>query len=59
MGQPLTLLMPHRYQDRHRAGLNRVQSGGDSHIIGKTVELEGLRKDGSEFPLELSLAQEC
>jgi PAS domain S-box-containing protein len=32
-----------------------VKSGGEPHVIGKTVEMEGLRRDGSEFPLELSL----
>jgi len=57
MGQPLTVLIPQRYYDRHVSGMHRVLSGGKSHIIGKTVELEGLRKDGSEFPLELSLAK--
>ncbi len=56
-GQPLTLLMPHRYRDQHFIGMNRVLSGGVSHIYDKTVELAGLRKDGSEFPLELSLAK--
>ncbi len=55
-GQPLIMLMPQRYRDRHLAGMNRVLSGGVSHINGKTIELAGLRKDGSEFPLELSLA---
>jgi diguanylate cyclase (GGDEF)-like protein/PAS domain S-box-containing protein len=56
-GQPLTRLMPHRYRDQHIAGMSRVLSGGVSHISDKTVELAGLRKDGSEFPLELSLAK--
>ncbi len=57
MGRPLTGLMPERYRDLHRAGLNRVVAGGEMHVIGKTMELAGLRKDGSEFPLELSLAK--
>jgi diguanylate cyclase (GGDEF)-like protein/PAS domain S-box-containing protein len=57
-GQPLTVLMPHRYRDRHRMGMNQVLAGGKPHIIGGlAVELAGLRKDGSEFPLELSLAK--
>jgi len=56
-GQPLTLLIPLRYRERHLAAMNRVLSGGESHVIGKTLELEGLRKDQSEFPLELLLAK--
>jgi PAS domain S-box-containing protein len=56
-GQPLTRLIPERFRDRHREGMARVTAGGESRIIGKTVELAGLRKDGTEFPLELSLAQ--
>jgi PAS domain S-box-containing protein len=55
--QPLTVLMPERFRDEHRDGLARVAAGGVAHVIGKTVELAGLHKDGSEFPLELSLAQ--
>ena len=56
-GQPLTVLMPERFRSLHSAGLARVAAGGMPHVIGKTVELAGLRKDGSEFPLELSLSQ--
>ena len=55
-GKPLTLLMPARYREAHQRGLDRLRSNGRSHVIGKTVELHGLKKDGSEFPLELSLA---
>ena len=56
LGQPVTLLIPERYVDRHRAGLQRVAGGGRGHFVGQKVELEGLRKDGSEFPLDLSLS---
>jgi PAS domain S-box-containing protein len=56
LGEPLTRLMSERYRDGHRKGLERVRTTGEAHVIGKTVELHGLRKDGTEFPLELSLA---
>jgi len=55
-GQPLTLLMPERFRDAHRAGLARYLATGEAHVVGKTVELAGRAKDGREFPLELSLA---
>ncbi len=55
-GQPVTLLMPSRFHEEHLAGMARVQAGGESHVLGKVVEMEGVRKDGSEFPIEFSLA---
>jgi PAS domain S-box-containing protein len=55
-GRPLTLLMPARYRAAHERGLERLRSTGETRVIGKTLELHGLRKDGNEFPLELSLA---
>ncbi len=55
LGQPLTMVMPERYRDAHRQGMARLAAGGEAHVIGTTVELHGLRKDGSEFPLELSI----
>lgn len=57
VGQPLLRLIPERYRKQHSDGLAQLVAGGLPHIIGKTVELFGLRKDGSEFPLELSLSQ--
>jgi PAS domain S-box-containing protein len=55
IGQPLTLLMPHRYREPHQAGIARLEATGESRVMGRTVELHGLRKDGTEFPLELSI----
>jgi PAS domain S-box-containing protein len=56
LGQPLTLLMPERYREAHRSGLERFRATGKAHVVGRTVELHGLKKDGSEFPLELSIS---
>jgi diguanylate cyclase (GGDEF)-like protein/PAS domain S-box-containing protein len=56
IGQPLERLMPERYRELHRRGLERMRSTGEAHVIGQTVKLAGLTKDGREFPLELSLA---
>jgi PAS domain S-box-containing protein len=55
LGKPLTILMPARYRAAYQQGLERLRTTGESGVIGRTVELHGLRKDGSEFPLELSL----
>lgn len=56
VGTPITLLMPRRFQDACRQGLARFLASGESRVIGKTVELTGRRKDGSEFAIEMSLA---
>jgi PAS domain S-box-containing protein len=56
LGKPLTVLMPERFHDPHRQGLARFLLTGEPHVIGKTLELAGKRKDGSEFPIEISLA---
>lgn len=57
IGKPARVIMPERFRDAHRDGFNRVISTGKSDIIGKITEVIGMRKDGSEFPLELSLAR--
>ena len=56
LGQPLELIIPERFRDAHRRGIDRVSSGGPSRVIGSTVELAAVRKGGEEFPIELSLA---
>jgi PAS domain S-box-containing protein len=54
--QPLPRLMPSRFRAAHEQGLKRFVEGGAGHIIDRTVELAGTRKNGEEFPLELSLS---
>jgi len=56
IGHPIELIIPERYRESHQNGIHRVSSGGPSCVIGKTVELAAIRKDGTEFPVELSLA---
>jgi PAS domain S-box-containing protein len=56
IGQPLTLLMPERFYDPHRQGLDRFLRTGEARLIGKTIEVAARRKNGSEFPIELALS---
>jgi PAS domain S-box-containing protein len=56
IGHSIQMLMPERYRSRHERGLARFLETGASGIIGTTVEFEGLRKDGTEILLEVSLA---
>jgi len=56
LAQPLTLLMPARFRAAHRRGLARVTATGHAPLAGQTLALEGLRKEGTTFPIELSLS---
>jgi diguanylate cyclase (GGDEF)-like protein/PAS domain S-box-containing protein len=57
IGQQVTLLMPERYRDLCVDGLHRYLRTGQARVVGGTTELVGLRKDGSEFPIEMSLGE--
>jgi protein-histidine pros-kinase len=53
---PFEMLIPPRYREPHRLALQRFRTTGKAKLIGRPVELEGLRKDGTHFPVELSIA---
>lgn len=48
-------LIPARLRDRHREALRRYLTLGEGPILNKRVELDALRADGSEFPIELTV----
>ena len=50
------LIMPERFRKRHQEGFKAFQDTGVGPVVGKAVELAALRKDGNEFPIELSVS---
>jgi PAS domain S-box-containing protein len=56
LGAPLTRLIPARHQAAHAQRLAQWSATGAAHLIGTITECSGVRKDGSEFPLEMSLS---
>ncbi|HTJ75802.1 MAG TPA: response regulator [Acidimicrobiales bacterium] len=56
VGRPLAeTIVPPRFREAHRAGLERFLQTGDAPVIGRRVELTALHRDGREFPAELSI----
>jgi PAS domain S-box-containing protein len=56
VGRSIQMLMPERYREHHRRGYERVGAMRESQVIGRLMEVHGLRKGGAEFPLECALA---
>jgi signal transduction histidine kinase len=50
------LIIPERYREAHRNGLRRYLEGGKGEVLGRRIEVSGLRKNGDEFPVELSIS---
>src|SRR5205085_2301925 len=51
------MLVPASLREQHREGLRRYLDTGENRILGKRVEVIGLRADGSEFPAEVAVAR--
>ena len=56
-GKPLTLLMPEYMRELHQAGFKRYLAGGQRHMNWQGTELTALRKNGEEFPVEVSFGE--
>jgi PAS domain S-box-containing protein len=56
LGRSLTTIMPVRYHAAHLQGIEHYRTTGQARVLGQTLEVQGLRKDGSEIPIELSLS---
>jgi hypothetical protein len=57
IGRNVKMLMPAAYRREHDAQLTRYAQSGEAHIIGIGREMTGQRKDGSNFPIELTVTQ--
>ncbi len=57
LGENISLLMPAPYRNEHDGYLERYLSTGIRRVIGVGREVTGRRKDGSEFPMELSVSE--
>jgi len=57
IGKPLTMLMPEYLRKLHEDGFRRYSATGQRHINWQGTELTGLRKNGQEFPVEISFGE--
>lgn len=55
-GKPIETLIPTRYTHNHTTYRNDYAHDPHSRPMGKNLDLWGMRKDGSEFPVEVSLS---
>jgi diguanylate cyclase (GGDEF)-like protein/PAS domain S-box-containing protein len=56
LGKPIAeAIIPPRYREAHRRGLAHYLATGEGRVLGKRIEIEALRSDGSEFPVELAI----
>lgn len=56
-GHSLTILMPDYLRDLHRVGFQHYLRTGERHVNGRGLEITALRKNGEEFPVEISFGE--
>jgi PAS domain S-box-containing protein len=57
MGKNLHLIIaPGKYHDRYKKGFEKFKLTGKGPLIGRLIELTAIKKDGTEFPIGLSLS---
>ena len=57
LGRPLDeTIIPEHYREAHQRGIERFGKTGEGPILGKRIAMTALRREGTEFPVELSIA---
>ncbi|MHB8659199.1 MAG: PAS domain S-box protein [Solirubrobacteraceae bacterium] len=51
------LMVPERHRAAHLEGLSRYLASGQPRVLGRRLELSALRRDGEEFPVEMTIAR--
>ena len=51
------LIIPPELREPHRRGVERYVATGEAHIVGHPLELPAMRRDGSEFPVEIAITR--
>lgn len=57
IGEPLSVIVPSEHRRAHVEGVARAAAAGHLTMGGRPIELVALRRDGSRFPIELTLSQ--
>ena len=57
IGRPLMMLMPESLRKLHEAGFRRYLATGERHLNWRGTEVTALRKNGQEFPVEVSFGE--
>jgi PAS domain S-box-containing protein len=58
IGKPMAeVIIPPSLRERHLRGLKHYLATGEGPVLGKRLELSGMRVDGSEFPLEVTIVR--
>jgi len=58
LGESVEQFIPERFQAGHRRGVESILSGGNRQLIHKKGALFGLRRNGEEFPIEVSMSKQ-
>lgn len=57
LGRDMTdLIVPVELRGAHRAGMGHYLSTGEGPVLGRRIEVEAIRSDGTRFPMELAIS---
>ena len=57
LGQDVQILIPEKYRKAHNDGMRRHMETGKTKILGQRLEMEGLHKNGTCFPISIRIEE--